>query len=1675
MRRVRPTMSPQRVSVTLLASLALLFVASLQFSSLPASAGPASDFYASTVGTQTSGCTQQGTNACATLQEALNAAIASTNTTTTVHVASGTYVENDSFTLSNSRSINIVGDSASTTFLQGTTTTSESALTMLGGNVSIDGMTIEGGDFAGTASIYGDGGGVFNDSTLTMGHDALINNSAQFGGGLYNVLGATANLENDTFSNNTTNDLGHGAQGGGVFNAGTITLENDTFFGNTAENGGALQNNGTATLVNDTFASDSASSTNSGDEISNTGTLSISNSILSSSLSCANSGTITDNGYSVEADDSCGLSSSGTNAVNNAAINLASTLALNGSTGPKSLAIGTGSAAYQEVPSLHCVLDTDELGNARPGSGSACDAGAFEYEASSPPFNVGDDPTTCLFTPSNVYDTQFYNTGSIPSETLHLSSLNYPVYTTTVNPYAYDRLGASDESNGNYFGFINLGGGNFKLNLYYANGSVDRVMDTTGQFVWSGTGYLFYLGDGYAGTLFTTNNTYQNGDDVDLNVLVDNPTLSQVDQAFQCPMGFASTPTISNIPSSNSYGDSFTASLSTNGDGTPSVTSSTSSVCTVGNDGLTVTFVGVGACDLTAHVATGAIYAAADGTQQAITVHSATASTPSISNIPSNALVQGSFQSTVTTNGDGATSVTSTTPSVCTVGSDNLTVSFIASGQCTLTAHVGTGTNYNAADGQAQSFTVGKVAPTAPTISNVPNGAVYGGSLTAVVTTNGDGTKTVTSLTSGVCSATGLSVSFIGAGTCTLEALVASGNNYLSADGTAQSFSVSKAPAVTPTISNIPSAATFGGTFTATVSTNSDGVASVTSNTPSVCTTSGLNVSYVGAGSCILVATVTQGADFLPSTGPSQGFAVTQKAPNVPVISDLPSNALFGGNFAATIDTNGDGTTSVTSQTPATCSASGLAVSFVGAGTCTLTAVVSSGKNYAGATGTPQSFAIGKIVPAAPVITNLPSQPFTGGSFGANVSTTSTGSASVTSLTPSVCSAGGLSVQFVGVGTCTLEAQVAASANDASSQGSPQSFSVVAVPVTTTTTTTTTSTSTTTTTTPSTTTSTSTTLATTPVTPTVVVVFLSPPGAPISQTQVLVQGSGLEPGATVTIVAHSSPTQLASSSVGPGGTFNLVEGLPSNLPVGVHHIAVTSTSANGTTYHQVKTFTVAPGGRLGAVGYVPPGPLKNDIQYVPTVHRSAVLVTTAGGVAALAAVGSGLGGGFGGSTLSDIELNREEVEIEEDREEKFRTWRWPGTGLLDRLSKHLPHRLAKFSPVVGRVLVDGDYLRAMFGSAWLLLCSFAIAIGLLVSSSTGWYATPPSLGLFLLVLGVGVFDSTLGFLAGMSFIVGALFAGHLGSANEVRLAMGLALVWFAVPLAAAALRPLRRRVTLDREGLWERFSDLLISGLFGAWVCEKMVGSLSGLAGVELPIVRDVNVIALWALGFVAARIVVETFAAHFYPKRIGAVKHEGALASSTRQIALSLLLQVSVFIFIAIAFLGSTWALYLGAVLFFTPLAGWLVADKLPKSATLAKWRPKGVLMWTVIIITGILISRLLDHVIPNSHLVEEVGFVVLPLPVLIFWAIELFEGDPALDDGANEGRSRAAHEERQDEQLAERQGEATSDLLEAALTKSGESKQRREVVKWAGRLLDLGLLATCVYLVVAHIAGGG
>ena len=178
--------------------------------------------------------------------------------------------------------------------------------------------------------------------------------------------------------------------------------------------------------------------------------------------------------------------------------------------------------------------------------------------------------------------------------------------------------------------------------------------------------------------------------------------------AFGSPQSFTINPapatiSISNIPSSAAYGGSFKPTYAYIGKGQTSATSSTPSTCTVANNGV-VDFVGVGTCTLTANATATADYLAATGSPQSFAIGQATP-TISIKNIPNNARKNGSFTPTYNYVGDGSTSTTSSTPSVCTVSGS--TVSFTAAGgTCTLTAHATAGAHYSAVDGSPQPFTI---------------------------------------------------------------------------------------------------------------------------------------------------------------------------------------------------------------------------------------------------------------------------------------------------------------------------------------------------------------------------------------------------------------------------------------------------------------------------------------------------------------------------------------------------------------------------------------------------------------------------------------------------------------------------------------------------------------------------------------------------------------------------------------------------------------------------------------------------------------------------------------------------------------------------------------------------------------------------------------------------------
>lgn len=177
-----------------------------------------------------------------------------------------------------------------------------------GGALNANGqMSFSGSTVSGNTATNSEGGGVVNaGGTLTITTSSLASNNAYDGGGLYNYSGSTALVSHSAIISNSVSDpsLVDPANGGGFFNDGTLTLWNATLSGNTAEqNGGGGYSDGTTNLNNDTIASNTAD--DGGGLRVNSGTLNLKNTLLALNTATALlagddcSGSLTTQGYNL--------------------------------------------------------------------------------------------------------------------------------------------------------------------------------------------------------------------------------------------------------------------------------------------------------------------------------------------------------------------------------------------------------------------------------------------------------------------------------------------------------------------------------------------------------------------------------------------------------------------------------------------------------------------------------------------------------------------------------------------------------------------------------------------------------------------------------------------------------------------------------------------------------------------------------------------------------------------------------------------------------------------------------------------------------------------------------------------------------------------------------------------------------------------------------------------------------------------------------------------------------------------------------------------------------------------------------------------------------------------------------------------------------------------------------
>ena len=546
----------------------------------------------------------------------------------------------------------------------------------------------------------------------------------------------------------------------------------------------------------------------------------------------------------------------------------------------------------------------------------------------------------------------------------------------------------------------------------------------------------------------------------------------QVQQSFAVTVASLSVQSIdftSTPPAGATAGGSAYAVSATASSGLPvafSADASSAGICTV--SGSTVSFVGSGTCTIDANQSGDGSYQAAAQVQQSFAVGFG-AQTISFTSTPPSPAGVGDPDYVVGANATSGLAVVfsadASSAGVCTVSGSS--VSLVGAGTCTIDADQPGDATHQAAPQVEQTFTVaGPPAPSVQSInftSTAPAGAKAGGSAYAVSATASSGLPVSFSAdpsSAGICTVSGSTVSFVGSGTCTIDANQSGNASYVAAPQVQQSFTISLASQTISFTSTPPAGAVAGGAGYTVTATASSGLAvgfTLSAGSASVCTISGASVSFVGGGTCTVNANQAGDATHQAAPQAQQSFTVAGSPPpkssqSISFTSSAPAGAAAGGPTYTVTAAASSGLAvafSAAGSSAGVCTVSGSTVSFVGSGTCTINANQSGNASYLAAPQVQQAFAVGLTSQTISFTSTPPAGAVAGGAGYTVTATASSGLAVAFSLSAGsagVCTISGASVSFVGGGTCTINANQPGNGSYQAAPQAQQSFTVAASP-----------------------------------------------------------------------------------------------------------------------------------------------------------------------------------------------------------------------------------------------------------------------------------------------------------------------------------------------------------------------------------------------------------------------------------------------------------------------------------------------------------------------------------------------------------------------------------------------------------------------------------------------------
>ncbi|CAB4630273.1 unannotated protein [freshwater metagenome] len=249
----------------------------------------------------------------------------------------------------------------------------------------------------------------------------------------------------------------------------------------------------------------------------------------------------------------------------------------------------------------------------------------------------------------------------------------------------------------------------------------------------------------------------------------------------------------------------------------------------------------------------------------------------------------------------------------------------------------------------AQQITFANPNAKAPS-QTFPSGAVASSGLTVSLVSN----------TTGICTVSGLDITTVAVGTCSITSTQPGNSTFAAAIAVTQEFPVSTLTSQTITFNN-PGSKSTGATFASGATASSGLTVTLTSLTPSICTVSGLSITTLStAGTCQIRASQAGNGSIAPASNVNQSFLVSAPSLTSQTITfSPPADQLLSASTLTVAPTATSGlTVSLSSSTQSICTVSSFTITFVSAGNCTITASQAGDSTYSAAQNVVRTFAI---------------------------------------------------------------------------------------------------------------------------------------------------------------------------------------------------------------------------------------------------------------------------------------------------------------------------------------------------------------------------------------------------------------------------------------------------------------------------------------------------------------------------------------------------------------------------------------------------------------------------------------------------------------------------------------------------------------------------------------------